>query len=153
MARSRLCKCCGKRITIKRNPQKVYCSDKRCQHYRKMSWRQEKMKNDADYRSNQYASNQRWQSKHTDYWRKYRARHPEYVERNRRTQRVRDSTNHVNASYLAKSDALNEKSLMAPGVYWLTPNKEGCLAKSDALLVKIHVLSGQNGNHSHLAKR
>lgn len=149
----RLCKCCGKRITIKRNPQQVYCSDNRCQHHRKMSWRQSKMKNDADYRANQRASNKRWQSKHTDYWRQYRASHPEYVERNRRAQRVRDCTEHVNASHLAKSDALNEKSLMAPGVYWLTPDTKDSLAKSDALLVKIHILSGQSGDYSHLAKR
>ncbi len=153
MARSRLCKCCRKRFTIKRNPQQVYCAAKRCQHHRKMAWRHIKMHDDPDYRANQNAANKHWRSKHTDYWRQYRARHPEYVESNRRAQRVRDGTAHVNASHLAKSDALNSEILMAPGTYWLTLNTEESLAKSDALLVKILVLSGQNGNEGHLAKR
>lgn len=153
MERTHLCKCCRNRFTIKRNPNQVYCSSKRCQHHRKMAWRQKKMKMDIEYRENQQASNKRWQSKHTDYWRQYRACHPKYVEKNRRAQRVRDGTAHVNASHLAKSDALNSETLMAPGTYWLTPSTKENLAKSDALLVKILVVSSQNGNKDDLAKR
>lgn len=151
MRGNRFCKSCGKRFSVKRNPQQIYCSDKRCQHQRKIVWRRVKMKNDADYRANQKAANKRWQSKHSDYWRQYRAKHPEYVSGNRHAQRRRDVTQ-VKASHLAKSDALTEESLMAPGTYWLTPS-DNTLAKSDALLVRIHVLPGQNSNKGILAKR
>lgn len=138
---------------MKRNPNQHYCSENRCQQYRKSVWRQSKMKNDADYRANQRVANKRWQSKQTDYWRRYRVKHPEYVERNRKAQRVRDGTTSLNASHLAKSDALFEETQIAPGTYWLTPDTVEHLAKSDALLVKIHVLSSQNDNEMHLAKR
>jgi hypothetical protein len=153
MARYRLCKCCRKRFTIKRNPQQVYCSDKPCQHHRKIVWRKAKMKNDLDYRINQNAANKRWQSNNPDYWRRYRERHPEYVESNRCAQQVRDGTAPVNASHLAKSDTLTSETLMMPGTYWLTPDTEDTLAKSDSLLVKILVISTQDGNESNLAKR
>ena len=147
------CKHCGKRFTKKRNPHQAYCSAIACQHHRKMTWRQEKMKHDADYRGNQQAANKRWQSKQVDYWRQYRANHPAYVERNRRSQRVRDGTARLNESLLAKSDALIDKSLVVPGTYWLTPTTEDNLAKSDALCVKILVLPDKQGNEKDLAKR
>ena len=153
MAGYRLCRCCKKRFTLKRNPQQVYCSNKRCQQYRKMVWRKSKMKHDADYRANQKAANKRWQSKNPHYWRQYRATHAEYLDRNRRAQQVRDGCVGLHTSHLAKSDALSEQSLVTPGMYWITPGTNESLAKSDALLVKILVLPGQNGNKAHLAKR
>jgi hypothetical protein len=153
MERHGFCRHCGQRFLKKRNNRQIYCTEKACQHHRKIIWRQEKMKNDADYRANQQAANKRWQLKHGDYWRQYRAKHPEYVERNRKAQRVRDGTAHLNASHLAKSDALAEKNLVVPGTYWLTPTTEDNLAKSDALRVKILILSGKGDDESHLAKR
>ena len=81
------------------------------------------MSADSDYKNNQQVANKRWHIKNPDYWRNYRASHPDYVQSNRDAQRVRDKTtdNNIphhdmddvagggNASHLAKSDALPVK--------------------------------------------
>lgn len=138
MAWYKNCKVCGARFLRKRNPCQQYCSKKTCQQTRKRIWKREKMKHDLDYKTNQQAANKRWQMKHSDYWQHYRLTHPDYVKRNREAQKVRDGTSLMNASHLAKSDALYPTTLVPPGQYWLSAIEPN-LAKSDAFLVEIAV--------------
>lgn len=147
-----ICKQCGEQFIKKRNPNQTYCSSSACQNVRKNRWRCLKIRDDIDYKSNQQAAQQRWQSKHLGYWKNYRLNHPEYVKRNREAQRVRDGNVQSKESHLAKSDALLPETLIKQGVYVLAP-AEDPLAKSDAFLVKITLISEGCYLTSHLAKR
>jgi len=145
------CMNCKAAFIKRRNPQQHYCSAGACQLMRKNAWRREKIESDADYKKNKQASNKRWQSQHPDYWINYRDTHPEYVQRNRLAQRVRDGTGDPqNASHLAKCDALPIEPLLKSGTYLLTLPES--LAKCDALLVKITLITGGYKHASHLAK-
>lgn len=149
MNKKRHCKHCGSVFLVKRNPKQQYCSKSDCQRARKNHWRCDRRRHDADYMINQNSANRRWQASHTDYWKQYRVSHPEYVQRNREQQRIRDGTtkNHVrhlaneDASHLAKSDALNGKNLIQSGCYWLIKRIDDNLAKSDALRVEISLIT------------
>ena len=140
MKQQDLCKCCGSTFIKHRNPNQLYCTSPICQRERKNTWRRSKMKNDSDYNNNQKSANKRWQAKNQDYWKNYRQAHPDYVERNRNAQRVRDGTGSMDASHLAKSDASPNDTLIGSGSYWLFHDL-GHLAKSDALKVKITVIT------------
>jgi len=154
MKRDGSCKRCNVVFTKKRNPSQEYCSAHDCQRERKNKWRREKMSADSDYKNNQQLANKRWQVKNPDYWRQYRAAHPDYVQSNRDAQYVRDRKADTNiphdsmddlagggnASHLAKSDALPPETHINTGSYWLVAI-DGDLAKSDALPVKITLIT------------
>lgn len=165
MAREGICKQCDAVFKKQRNPSQVYCSAPDCQRERKNKWRREKMSADSDYKNNQQVANKHWQTKNPDYWRGYRASHPDYVQSNRDAQRVRDRTtgntmaHHSigdmaggsNAPHLAKSDALPHETHINTGSYWLVAIDEG-LAKSDALPVKITLITEGYEKENDLAK-
>ena len=116
-----------------------YCSKAACQRVRRRLWQKEKLATDEDYRRNQADAQRRWREGHRDYWRQYRERHPDYSERNRHRQRQR---NHVRRGQgIAKMDALAPRTSVAPGTYQLLPYERGGIAKMDALIVKIDLVS------------
>ena len=130
------CKCCGRRFSQRpQNPDQKYCSRKPCQNARRQRWRRAKRSCDADYRANQYDSQRRWLEKHPEYWRNYRAQHPEYEARNRRLQKDRDRlrrnlvTVTRTEAILAKSDACSDKSDEIPVYYELLRAQPDDLAK------------------------
>ena len=114
-----------------------YCGKKECQRLRKRRWQHAKMKTDPDYRKNQQESQQCWVEQNRDYWRKYRANHPPYVERNRFLQKGRDQKRR--RQMLAKMDASQELYPVPPGTYYLLPAK-GDLAKMDPISHKYFVI-------------
>ena len=152
MVREGTCELCGIVFERLRNPNQSYCSGKECQRERKNRWRRAKLKDDSDYHTNQKQANKRWQSRNQDYWRNYRASHPDYVLSNQEAQRLRDKNHRAHASHLAKSDALPEKNLVGSGSYWLIPI-DADLAKSDALPLKIDLITRGYAQVHDLAKR
>ena len=145
------CAHCYQSFALQRNPQQSYCSQNACQNRRKQLWRKRKHTNDPDYRINRQAANKKWQQRRPDYWRKYRAARPKYVTHNRQQQRVRDQRKHarhslqVPAPILAKSDALPTSRTAQPpiqsGTYRMVFLESHALAKSDALLVRISLIT------------
>jgi hypothetical protein len=127
-----------------RQKNQLYCSEKACQRARKAAWQREKMESDPVYRANQRQSQADWQSRNADYWKCYRATHPEQAERNRDLQKVRNKRRHsrdvvkMDASVIAKMDAsISGRSSVGswlPGSFWLVP----MIAKMDALKVILH---------------
>jgi hypothetical protein len=106
---------------------------------RRRLWQKEKLATDEDYRRNQGDAQRRWRESHRDYWREYRQSHPDYSERNRCLQRER---NHLRRrEMVAKMDALAPRTSVAPGTYQLLPYEPGGIAKMDALIVKIDLVS------------
>ena len=140
MSQEDRCKHCGGYLVKCRNPNQRYCCKPECQKQRKNLWRRNKLNTDCDYKSNQTTAGQKWRESNKTYWKNYRASHPDYVMHNREQQRIRDNKKH-NASHLAKSDASTSKNNIISGSYCLTPINETLLAKSDALLVKITLIT------------
>jgi len=122
-----------------RVPYQNYCARPECQRERHKLWQREKRALDNDYRSNQLKCQRRWREKHTDYWQHYRDEHPDYVERNRELQRARNTAR--NAGLIAKMNASAPASPFSSGTYRLSAADPGEIAKMDAWIVKITVLS------------
>jgi len=120
-------------------PHQRYCGLAACQRERRRRWQRSKLQTDADYRANQVLAQRGWADGHGDYWREYRARHPDYTDHNRLEQRRRDR--HRRAARLAKMDASTPINVVPSGTYRLLAATGGDLAKKDAWTVKITVIS------------
>lgn len=116
-----------------------YCGETACQRERKRRWQRDKRRADPDYRLNQARAQQAWAARHPDFWRAYRASHPEYVERNRVRQRER--ARGARRRPVAKMDAWTAKGVIESGTYRLSPVVTGEVAKRDAWTVQITLLS------------
>ena len=141
------CAACDDLFTRRRNvADQRFCSKPECQRARRRRWQRQKLKADPDYRANQAAVQQRWRARNPDYWRRYRRSHPAYTERNREQQRKRNRNRAQVAtgpspSAIAKMDACKAQTAVVSGIYRLIP-VSGCgVAKMDAYLVEMHVLS------------
>jgi len=134
-------------FTPRRNvPDQKYCSRPECQRERRRLWQRQKLKADPDYRANQAAAQRRWRERNPEYWRRYRRTHPAYAERNRQQQRQRNhrrsqAITDPSAPEIAKMDAYASQGPVASGTYRLVPVSGGGIAKMDAYLVEMHVLS------------
>jgi len=145
MAERRKCKHCGQLFSNRpQNPNQQYCSEPDCQRARKRIWQQRKLLADPDYHANQRDAQSRWQEKNPDYWSKYRKDHPDYVERNRARQRERNRRRRQDSCrpVIAKMDASMPESSINSGRYLLSMVDGGMIAKMDALIVEINVISG-----------
>ena len=119
MAERRKCKhCCQGFNPRPQNPDQQYCSERACQRARKRNWQRRKLLVDLDYRVNQSAARSSWRGKNPDYWSNYRAKNPDYVEGNRQRQQERNRL---------RRGQDTDRTL---------------IAKMDALLVEINVVSG-----------
>lgn len=143
----RRCAACGCLFVPRRNvPQQRYCSEAGCQRTRRRRWQRQKLKTDADYRANQAAAQRRWRARHPDYWRRYRQFRREYAERNREQQRERNRRRRSAGTgpsppVIANMDAHRAEKLLRSGTYRLIPLPAPGVAKMDAYLVEMHVLS------------
>lgn len=148
------CMHCHQLFVCKRNPQQHYCGAQACQNMRKRNWRKQKYMQDGDYRENQRRAEQSWQQRHPDYWKKYRATHISYVQRNREQQCIRQRQWRLrqasclskgNAPIVCKSDALLDantlQNAVKSGTYRLISATDPEFAKSDALMVTIAVVA------------
>jgi len=101
------------------------CGDAACQRRRRNDYHRRKIAADPEYRQVCLDSPQKWRSRNPDYWRQYRERHPEAVERNRQQQHVRDQKQRLR-------DLANNNS--APAQVWILeplpprkpPQSESC---------------------------
>ena len=138
------CNCAEFFTPSPRHKNQIYCMKPTCQLAKKAAWKRNKMRTDPDYRYNHKLANQKWARAHPGYWTKYRSDHPQYVERNRILQAVRNrrrrhsSAQRVDSERLiAKVDAsiFNKNRLL--GQFYLVP----VIAKVDALKVNIFDIS------------
>lgn len=133
----RPCKACQKPFRPRaQNPDQCFCSTAACQRERRRRWQAAKRQNDPDYRDNQKRAQKAWAERHPDYWRAYRRQNPAYVARNRARQRHR-----ARAAGVAKMDASKAEIRFSSGTYRLSAVADASLAKSDAWMVEITVLS------------
>ncbi len=143
----RRCAACGSLFVPRRNvPNQRYCAKPACQRTRRRRWQRHKLKADADYRANQAAAQRRWRERHPEYWRRYRQRHPEYTARNRarqgeRNQRRLKGATGPSPAPIANMDVCEVEKLFVSGTYRLIPVTPSGIAKMDAYIVKMQVIS------------
>jgi hypothetical protein len=152
-----VCPCCQKPFTPYRHvPDQRYCEKRGCQRARKREWERRKLAADPDYRATRVESQRTWLESRTDYWREYRASHPEAADRNRERQRERNRRRRhppdtpeapPEASVIAKTDAYPSgcpDSALPSGRYALVfvgDESPGLIAKKDVFAwVELHVL-------------
>jgi len=58
-------------------PHQRYCALAACQRERRRRWQLSKLHSDVDYRANQRQAQRAWADGHGEYWREYRASHPD----------------------------------------------------------------------------
>ncbi len=135
------CVHCGK-FFIPRNRKQNYGTEPDCQRARKAAWQRYKMKTDADYRTQQQLSNQKWVNKAPGYWTRYRQRNPDKAERNRILQHIRNRRNRQTdqdpaCPVIAKMDARKPYDFDLLGQFYLVP----VIAKMDVSKVNIYIIS------------
>ena len=141
---SKRCVACGKAFpSCPQVPTQAYCSAEACQRERRKLWQRDKRHLDADYQDNQKRANKKWLEGQPDYWQRYRAQHPEYAERNRARQRVRNASRHV---VVAKMDESNPSMFIRSGIYELTRYGTEKIAKMDVWLVRLTLLSKRSAS-------
>lgn len=141
------CISCGKTLIPPfRNPDIKYCNAPICQRVRKSLWQQQKMASDPDYKANQYDARKQWREANSDYSREYRQKNTAYTENNRVRQGERNQKRRVHlqnqaADQIAKMDALSLVDALNTGNFKLVPVSEEKIAKMDALIVKLTVIT------------
>ena len=114
-----------------------YCGKLECQRARKASWQRQKLAADPDYQANKVDSQRAWLSRNPRYWQNWRARRPEYVERNRIGQENRRNRY---KGRVAKMDALEPFSEIKTGSYFIMPDCGEMVAKMDASARKVRLI-------------
>jgi hypothetical protein len=123
-----------------------YCSKRECQKERKRLWQKRKSSEDNSYRESKADAQRKWSSAKTGYWKEYRANHPDYVKRNREKQQERNRKRprkraSPESGVIAKMDTLTPQNIIPFGRYRLVPLATGVIAKTDALIVEIGIVS------------
>lgn len=131
---SKLCACCGLSFQpVPQVPDQTYCSESACQRARRQRWYRQKLATDPDYLDNKRRTQRGWMDRNPDYWRQYRAEHPDYAQRNRQRAKVL-STEPID---LAKIDESNRPQVLKGGIYRITSVQTESSEKLGTWLVKI----------------
>lgn len=139
------CKSCGRQFRPHPQvPNQAYCSAPECQRDRRRNSQKMKRRNDPDYRDNDSRYNKDWAAQHPEYWKRYRDDHTDYADRNRQLQRNRNQKQRT--IKIAKVDVSTQFSSLPSGRYRLTPMLNDGIAKVDAWIVEITVLSTNYGD-------
>ena len=126
------CACCGQPFEPRPQvPDQAFCSSPECQRARKRQWQRDKLRSDPDYRSNQQAAQRAWTLRNDGYWRNYRDAQPEYEQRNREQQKLRDANEHD--AGLAKMDVCD----LPTGLYRIAWHPAFPRETSDSWVVEI----------------
>ena len=143
----RYCAACGQQF----NPcpqvrAQRFCSDPKCQRERRRRKQAERreMNGSAKISDAQYFRD--WAAKNPEYWKRYREEHPDYVEKNRNRQKLR------NLAHIAKDNELAPFRL-PEGRYQLIQLAGNDIANESVWIVEITVLSGPSSNSGENCKR
>lgn len=124
-------------------PSQTHCSRKKCQQARKNEWNRKKFATDPDYREYKQASQARRKENNPNYWKEYRARHPDYTQRNRELQRIRNLKRLKEAPepVIATPDESIPANTVVTGRYKITPIHSTLIAIPDECIVEITAIA------------
>ena len=137
---SRKCPVCGD--PFEPRPQvkhQKFCPSKECQRERKRRWQQAKRQTDPAYKADQREHAKKWADLHPSYSHEYRAKNPDSAKRNLDKQQNRNEKRRV--ALIAKMDVSMPENLVPSGIYRLTPIDASGIAKMDAWIVEINLIS------------
>jgi hypothetical protein len=145
MQRFFICKGCGRQKPI--NPKlkgtQEFCGDHACQKARKAAWQMKKMTSDPDYYSAQKECMENWRkSRPLDkYQSLYRRRHPEYVQRNRESQKIRNQKREQDRipELIVKMDALTNANSSVYLLTFLEKDIVKKIVKMDAFMSELSI--------------
>jgi hypothetical protein len=138
------------------HPNQQYCSSKECQKARKAKWQREKLSTDEHYKENQADCIKRWKEKNPNYFKQYRKNNLEYTKRNRKKQRERNFRKRVPKLLQSTSKPIAKMDVVIPkisGKYLLTPINDQVIAKMDAVMVELSVITDSYGQNHFDCKR
>jgi hypothetical protein len=99
------------------------------------------MRTNPDYRTAQKLSKHKWAANNPGYWKTYRDKNPEKVERNRMLQTIRNrrrsAIKNSDDAPIAKMDVRINMDFQPVGQFWLIP----LIAKMDATKVNIYTIT------------
>lgn len=137
---ARRCLACARLLQlVPQVPDQSYCSSEACQRERRKLWQRDKRQDDSAYQANQAKAQRAWSQRNPDYWKLYREAHPEYAERNRQQQQKRNLERR--SGNIAKKNVSPAAPPLASGVYRLSAEGDGLIAKMAAWIVKITLIS------------
>jgi hypothetical protein len=139
----KVCRSCSKRFDVDpRVPNQQFCSNTDCQNERRRLWLKKKRSTDPDYKGNQAEAQKAWVQKNPAYWQGYREKNPDYVSRNRASQKKRNAIRKDRQTQpgVAKNDESTNQSVLISGFLRIPVCIDGS-AKIDAILVRIDVIS------------
>ena len=147
---TRSCAACGKLFVPRpQNPNQQFCSEPECQRERRRRTQAERRANKPETGANSAQYYRDWRIKNPDYWKHYRATHPEYAERNRIQQRQR---NKARKNFDIANEAVWPAHPFIGGLFRLSPVTGRKIANEAAWIVQISVLSGPAGLWGGIAK-
>ncbi len=117
-----------------------YCKAEDCQKARRNGWYRQKISTDPDYRDNQKRCKKEWAERNPCYYREYRRKRPEYVDRNRVLQLKRNAKRGQDKAsrLIAKIDASNTGfHSRRGGIFRIVPQGGKMIAKIDSLTVRL----------------
>lgn len=147
----RLCDACRRLFEpLQQICHQKFCSAPECQRERRRRWQECKRKSDPDYGVNQRSAQQAWVSRNPGYWREYRRTHPEYCDRNRAQQCVRNRA-HAKQN-VAKMDAPPPVNALQPGLYRIIPASTSTVAKMNVWIAEITWISAVTAERDERCK-
>lgn len=139
MPRRIRCRYCGRLFYPDprcRNPKA--CRDPACQLRRRYESHKRWCESDPEVMRDRRAANRAWFAHHPGYLREYRAKHPDYVERNREKQRARRRRGGVDKSIVRSSYPVEKQ-----GEYFKLVPVDGGVDKSTPIFVKRVDIEGE----------
>ncbi|MGA8908017.1 MAG: hypothetical protein WB524_10390 [Acidobacteriaceae bacterium] len=134
----RRCRYCEKAFQpSKYQPQQTVCSEVDCQKRRRIEYRQQKLNADEEYRQVCRDSSRKWRSRNVDYWKQYRAKHPDAVARNLEKQKARDTRQHLR-DLANNTSALDLKHSAA--AVWLLNGQAADLANNNSVSAQVWII-------------
>jgi hypothetical protein len=146
MATQLICKHCDeqKQANIRLKGHQQYCDKPECQRARKAAWQKNRIATDPQYHAQQAEAVRIWRQKKPldQYQKQYRQNHPEYVQRNRELQKLRNQKHSSRLACLkiVKMDAFHNPPSEKSTSYIMNPYKldaSGKIVKMDALVVQL----------------
>ena len=135
---TRRCRYCQGQFQLSAyHPLQTVCAAADCQRQRRGDYHRNKIQSDPDYRQVCLDSPRKWRTTHPDYWKNYRASHPEAVEKNRRKQRQRDQAQRL--VNLANNNLALDLKRSAAEVY-LVGSAAADLANNNLASTQVYVL-------------
>jgi len=140
----RCCRYCHKPFQpSKFQPRQSVCGELICQRRRRTEYHRQKIANDPEYREVCRDSPRKWRVRNSNYWKQYRAAHPDAVARNRQQQELRDHRERLrhlanNTSALDLKHSAAEVWLVGAGAEVLLRNTRCGLMHSGLLSLGHH---------------